>query len=233
MRALAAALAGLLLAASCSDGPVPAADYGEELFNDPGFSASRFNDFSCATCHSTEPEAPDPGPRIAYSLHDTVARPTWWNGQAARLLDAVDFCYVYFMRGEPLDPASPEARALYEYLVRISPGAEAPPLPMSVVENVSNVGRGEVERGREVYDAVCATCHGEPHTGNGRLGPLVSIIPEASIEFAEEQGVAPALVVIEKVRHGQFFGIGGNMPLFTREALSDEDLAAILAYLEL
>ena len=88
-------------------------------------------------------------------------------------------------------------------------------------------------RGREVYRSVCATCHGEPHTGNGRLGPLVSIIPEASIEFAEEQGVAPALVVIEKVRHGQFFGIGGNMPLFTREALSDEDLAAILAYLEL
>jgi thiosulfate dehydrogenase len=35
------------------------------------------------------------------------------------------------------------------------------------------------------------------------------------------------------VRHGQFFGVGGNMPLFTREALSDSDLGAIVAYLGL
>ena len=41
------------------------------------------------------------------------------------------------------------------------------------------------------------------------------------------------LVVIEKVRHGQFFGVGGTMPLYSREALSDEDLGALLAFLAL
>jgi thiosulfate dehydrogenase len=46
-------------------------------------------------------------------------------------------------------------------------------------------------------------------------------------------GVEPSLVVIEKVRHGRFFNIGGDMPLFSQEALSDEDLGALLAYLEL
>ena len=46
-------------------------------------------------------------------------------------------------------------------------------------------------------------------------------------------GVDPSLVVIEKVRHGRFFNIGGEMPLFSEEALSDDDLGALLSYLEL
>ena len=46
-------------------------------------------------------------------------------------------------------------------------------------------------------------------------------------------GVPKQLVVIEKVRHGQFFGVGGNMPLYSLEALSDEDLGALLAFLGL
>jgi thiosulfate dehydrogenase len=41
------------------------------------------------------------------------------------------------------------------------------------------------------------------------------------------------VVVIEKTRHGRFFGVGGNMPLYSLEALSDEDLGALLAYLGL
>ena len=48
------------------------------------------------------------------------------------------------------------------------------------------------------------------------------------MEFAQQVGASPRLVVIEKVRHGQFFGVGGNMPLFSREAMSDADLGALL-----
>ncbi|MBX5484795.1 MAG: cytochrome C oxidase Cbb3, partial [Myxococcaceae bacterium] len=46
-------------------------------------------------------------------------------------------------------------------------------------------------------------------------------------------GVNPRLVIIEKIRHGQFFGVGGNMPLYGREMLSDEQVADLLAYLGL
>jgi thiosulfate dehydrogenase len=34
------------------------------------------------------------------------------------------------------------------------------------------------------------------------------------------------------VRHGKFYNVGGNMPLFSLEALSDAQLGDILAYLE-
>ena len=46
-------------------------------------------------------------------------------------------------------------------------------------------------------------------------------------------GVPKQLVVIEKVRHGQFFGVGGSMPPYSQEALSDADLGALLAFLGL
>jgi thiosulfate dehydrogenase len=222
----------ILALIGCSGGgAVPAVEHGAALFRDPGFSGSRFNSFSCATCHTTTPG--DAAPRIGGTLHDTAFRAAWWGGYAPRLLDAVSFCNVYFMRGVPIDPGDPRGRALYEYLVSISPTRPAPARPLSIVENVSPVPRGDPRRGREVYDAVCRDCHGQPHSGSGRLATSVAIIPEASIGFAREFQVDPALVVVEKVRHGQFFGVGGNMPLFSREALSDADLGALLAYLGL
>jgi thiosulfate dehydrogenase len=46
-------------------------------------------------------------------------------------------------------------------------------------------------------------------------------------------GVPRQLVVIEKVRHGQFFGVGGSMPPYSQEALPDTDLGALLAFLGL
>ena len=223
----------LLLLAGCGDGgAVPAVEHGARLFADPGFSGSRFNSFSCATCHSTTP-GEDPGPRIGGSLHDSAFRASWWGGYAPRLIDAVSFCNVYFMRGTAIDPGEPRGRALYEYLVSISPTNPAPARRSSIVENVAPVPRGDPARGEQVYDAVCAGCHGAPHSGRGRLAASVAIIPESSIGFAREFNVDPALVVVEKVRHGQFFGVGGNMPLFSREALSDGDLGAVLAYLGL
>ena len=86
----------------------------------------------------------------------------------------------------------------------------------------------------EVYTAACQDCHGAAHTGQGRLTPLAPILPEVSQEYGELfPGVSPGLVFIEKVRHGRFFGVGGNMPPYSQEALSDQDLGALLAFLGL
>ena len=228
-RALVLAL--LLVGACKPDDPRTAAELGGRLFADPGLSTSQFNAFSCATCHSAEPE--QAGPRIAVTLRDAAFRPSWWGGYAPRLLDAVNFCFVFFMRGEPFSRADLRGRALYEYLVSISPTRPAPAAPLTAVEIVGVLPRGDRARGAKVWDAVCRGCHGDTHSGDGRLNDLVAIVPEASIEFAQESGYDPDLVVIEKVRHGQFFGVGGNMPLFSREALSDADLGALISYLGL
>jgi len=209
--------------------PIAAADLGQHYFHDPGFSSSGFNTFACGTCHADEPG--DSTIRSGHSLVDSAFRPTFWGGYETRLIDAVDFCLVFFMRGEALDSADPRGRALYEYLVKISPDPAPDALPLTVVANITQVSEGDPVRGAAVWDEACAVCHGAPHTGRGRISELASIVPETSIEFAEQIGADPNLVLVEKVRHGQFFGVGGNMPLFSREAMTDEDLGALLAYL--
>lgn len=211
------------------EGPIAASDRGEQLFSDPGFSDSDFNAFSCATCHSTEQG--DDRVRAGYSLANVAFRESFWGGYAPRLIDAVSFCSVFFMRGDAIDPADEKGRALYEYLASISPERPSPALPLTVVANITSVDAGDAARGEEVWEQGCRGCHGEPHTGKGRLSDRVEIVPEASEEYSNEVGISVDLIVVEKVRHGQFFGVGGVMPPFSREALSDEDLGALLAYL--
>ena len=226
-------LGAVLLAAGC--GPRPAAEYGEELFRDAALSESQYNSFSCATCHATTATPPQGKLYAGLSLHNVAARPHWWGGYETRLLDAVNFCYTAFMRGvTPLAPEDPKSRALYEYLVSISPDTQAPAQPFTLVQNVTDVPRGSAEWGADVYEAACQDCHGETHTGKGRPSELAPILPEVAQEYEHIfHGVPPGLVFIEKVRHGRFFGVGGNMPPYSQEALSDKDLGALLAYLGL
>ncbi len=225
---------GLVLLLACDEaGPVTIASVnrGRVVFADPGFSKSQFNVFSCATCHATTPDAPA---GVAFSLAGTTRRKAWWGGKVRTLLDAADFCWVYFMRGFPaLDPTSDDARALFDYLAALDPGIDPlPTLPLSIVENVVDPAPGDATRGAATYDRACRVCHGEPHTGDGRLGPDVVAIPEASQALATQLGVDARLVVTEKIRHGQFFGVGGNMPFYPLEVLSDSDLADLLEYLD-
>ncbi|PTL83283.1 c-type cytochrome [Vitiosangium sp. GDMCC 1.1324] len=226
-------LGAVLLVVGC--GPTPAAEYGEELFGDSKLSESQYNTFSCATCHSTAATPPQGKVYAGLSLHNVASRPHWWGGYETNLLDAVNFCYTAFMRGvTPLTPDDPKSRALYEYLVSISPDAQAPAQPFTLVKDITDVPRGSAEWGADVYRAACQDCHGEAHTGKGRPSKLAPILPEVAADYGVAfPGVAPGLVFIEKVRHGRFFGVGGNMPLYAREALSDKDLGALLAYFEL
>ncbi len=221
----------LLVAACGEDGPIRAIERGRQLFSDPAFSDSGFNDFSCATCHTTTADGDAP-PRIAVSLYDVAGRTRFWGGFEPTLLEAVNACASFFMRSSPIGPEEERGRALFEYLVSISPGGPLPGKPLTVVENVTTVPRGDPARGREVWDRSCRVCHGDPHSGDGRLSSRVAIVPEASHGFAGEFGIAdPAVVITEKVRHGQFFGVGGNMPFFSLEALPDADLGALQGYL--
>jgi thiosulfate dehydrogenase len=226
-------LGAVLLAVGC--GPTPAAEYGEELFRDPKLSESQYNSFSCATCHATTATPPEGKLYAGLSLHNVAARPHWWGGYETRLLDAVNFCYTAFMRGvTPLTPEDPKSRALYEYLVSISPDPQAPAQPFTLVKDITSVPRGSAEWGADVYKAACQDCHGEAHTGKGRPSELAPILPEVALEYGDIfPGVSAGLVFIEKVRHGRFFGVGGNMPPYSQEALSDKDLGALLAYLGL
>jgi thiosulfate dehydrogenase len=147
----------------------------------------------------------------------------------------VDFCLVWFMKGDPLDVESDDARALYDYLLELGAEGAQEALPLTVVAKIDGAPpRGDVVRGAEVHRLACADCHGDAGTGAGRI-EAAPILPDQARDEAIEifPDFEPAVVFTEKVRHGQFFGIGGTMPLYSLEALSDEDLGALLAFYEL
>lgn len=219
----------------CQSGPMKAADFGEQLFSDSRLSESGLNSYACSTCHSVAASSDATRINSGYSLFNAAARPSWWGGNELDLLDAVNFCYVSFMRAaKPLAPDEAKSKALYEYLATITDASDAPPHPFTVVSNVTAVARGDPDRGQEVYRAACRVCHGEAQSGAGRISERVPLLPQATQDYSTVfPQVQPALVVVEKVRHGSFFHISGDMPLYSKEALSDQDLGALLAFLGL
>ena len=167
-------------------------------------------------------------------MHDVLARPSWWGGSEAAVLDAVNECYQQLMRGPPLAADDPRGLALLVYLESLTPDATAPALPFTVVKNIAAVLTGDAARGLPLYAAACAPCHGEIHTGNGRLATTIPTLPDDPLKAhgtSPQTGARP--ITIEKIRHGRWFGVGGVMPLFSLEVLTDGEVGDLLAYLGL
>ncbi len=225
----------LLLAAAACGGEISGAERGEEVFGSSDLSPSDLNVFACSTCHTADEGAGPTDGTPGYRMFGVAARSRFWGDDYGVLEDAVNACLVFFMKGDPLVPEEDDFHALYEYLISITPeGASDEPYPFTVVENVEDVPRGDAGRGEEVYQRACRRCHGEAFSADGSILREEVNLPGVTEEYGEDfPGVEPSLVVIEKVRHGRFFDIGGEMPLFSQEALSDGDLGALLAYLEL
>jgi thiosulfate dehydrogenase len=224
-----ASLLLLALSAGCGQS---AAEYGRSLFDDPSLSDAKSNPFRCSTCHETvaQPSTHKPG----YTLFDSAVRAAWWGGNEITLLDATNQCVTQFMRGRALTASDEKGRALFVYLESISKDASAPTLPFTIVPNIVDVPSGDPAAGEQVWKSSCANCHGDPETGKGRISDVASLVPQDSLQAHGTDPMTGARpVVIEKVRHGKFFNISGNMPPFSLEALSAEQLGQLLGYLEM
>ena len=213
--------------------PEQAADRGQALATEARFSPSPSNVFACTTCHSVAGLDQQATLRLpGFPLSGAASRPSFWGGGVRYLLDAVNHCYVDFMRGEKLSPDDIQGLELVAYLKSIAPQPE-PARACTVVKNIdaaylASLPPGDPRRGQGAYQTTCGYCHGQSHTGEGRIGPHISLIPDDTISTF---GAQARTIVAEKARHGRYFGIVGNMPPYCVEALSDADLADILSYL--
>lgn len=219
----------VFLVAGC--GAEPALTYGKSLFSDATVSTAASNKFSCSTCHAVTPS--DSRPLPGYGLNDVTVRPAWWGGNVVVLRDAVNQCVTDFMGGKALDASDEKGRALLVYLESLATSQSAPALPLTIVQNIVDVPSGNAASGKQIWDVSCGNCHGAPGTGAGRISDKASIVPNDSISaHGTDPRTGARPVVIEKVRHGKYFNVGGFMPLFALERLSNAQLGDVLAYLE-
>jgi thiosulfate dehydrogenase len=211
-----------------------AVQHGEAIFKDKAASPSTLNTFSCATCHAPTDDLVAGRILPGGVLAGATERPSYWQGQERDLLRAINHCRYYFMSATaPWHKDDEEAKAVYAYLASLA-GGNRGAVPFTVVASVSDVPAGDPKVGADVFARACETCHGAPHTGEGRSPPRAPTLPEQTLaEHAEYNRTDQRLVFIEKIRHGGFLGYGGNMPPFSKEVLSDADLGALLAFLSL
>jgi thiosulfate dehydrogenase len=231
-RGVVRAIAAQAVVIAACTGPTRI-ERGATLFRDPALSPSAGNAVSCATCHATTAlSAPDWLP-AGGTLLGVAGRTSWFGGEVRELRRAVATCLRFFMRHpspEPIDPEDADGLDLLSYLQSLGTEA-APPVPFTVPAVVrDDLPPGDPGAGAGLWNRACAGCHGRADTGEGRIGPLVPIVPRDTLAEHED---AARIVTIGKVRHGGLFGYGGSMPPFALEGLEDQQLADVLAFLGL
>ncbi|MDI1450547.1 c-type cytochrome [Polyangium sp. 6x1] len=234
--------ASLLSGLVCGCEPEPeiveasAEEHGKALFSDPTLTETQANAFSCATCHPTSKPSAD-GPILPGApLAGVTRRASYWGGMEVELLRSMNHCLYYFMLSSKSWTAEDErGRALFAYLDALPAGpADEEAWPFTVPVQITAPPSGDATAGGSVYARACESCHGAVKTGEGRLVARAPILPDQTLAehplgtYTAEQR---RLVFVQKTRHGGFLGYGGQMPPFSMEVLSDEQMGDLLAYL--
>ncbi len=214
-----------------------AAERGEVLATTPAFSFSKFNAYSCTTCHSIAGS----GDRLlpGAPLGGAFRRPSFWAGRFLTLQEAVDECARRFMRNVDFLPSGQKEIELYAYLESIADKGPTAAQAFEVAIETKDLPAGDAARGERTWGRACRTCHGDIKTGAGRIqapggGSPASIVPNDTLELHSKDGLPIARqVIIEKTRHGAYLGFPGVMPPFSRNVLSDADVSDLAAYLGL
>lgn len=185
---------------------------------------------ACADCHGdrAEPlEHPDWRP-TGHALAGVGRRESLWGGRfegAGRLTKAALLCaarYQYRIAerlGKPgredfkLVPMAPGDRTALEAYLGTFAGDEGP-RKITRDADVDPVFEltGDPDRGERVWNAACATCHGD--AAEGGLGPPLS-----------GDSAVDAFTFAEYVRSGSLEDADGWMPWFRKDRLSDQELA--------
>lgn len=230
LRVSALALAACASSAEPTTVHATAEAHGRALFRDPAASPSVSNRFACATCHPDEG-----GGRIfpGGALAGATLRTRFWGGARADLLEAINDCRSSFMDARaPWTKDDADARALFAYLDARREGPRE--IAFTVVPQAPDLPPGDPTRGASAFALACRICHGEAHTGAGRLVPFAPRLPDDFEAEHRALGRPERRVrALRKIREGAFRDAAGSMPPFSREALTDDDVAGLLAFLGL
>ncbi|MFS0780155.1 c-type cytochrome [Bacillus sp. 1P06AnD] len=124
------------------------------------------NTLSCTSCHANGGNGPELdliGITKTYPKYNARA------GKEVTIEDRVNGCFRRSMNGKPLPKDGPEMKAMVSYLDYISSNVpegtkERPWAELQKVEG--DITQVNADKGREIYNKACITCHGEKGEGN-------------------------------------------------------------------
>lgn len=198
--------------------------FGEQVFTQTGRYAKAYvgDALSCANCHLDRGRKPDSAPM--WAAFGRYPRYREKNHKVNTLIDRIQGCFLFSMNGKPPPADSRQMVGLVSYFHWLASGAPA---------NVKLPGEGypelpqpaetpEPTRGRDVFTAHCALCHGDDGQGRESAGAVVFPPLWGSHSFNWGAGMHRVATAAAFIKANMPYGAGGS--------LSDQDAWDVAAY---
>lgn len=181
------------------------------------------NDMNCANCHLDAGRRADSAPLwAAYTMYPAYRGK---NDRVNTMEERIQGCFTYSMNGMPPPSGSEVLTAMVTYHYWLAKGAPT---------GVALQGRGypklakadkepDIRRGKQVFDAQCAICHGED--GQGRTAEGQVVFPPLWGKGSFNWGAG-----MHRINTAANF-IHANMPLGKPESLSEQEAWDVAAYI--
>lgn len=173
-----------------------------------------FNNMNCASCHTGEGRLPHAGPvwPAAVTLPDYRGK----NDHVNSLEERIAGCFTYSMNGKPPAYGSDDMVALAAYHQWLATG-----VPIYQAGD-SLYGRGypkldapefdpDINRGKKVYQAQCALCHGEDGAGKKVGNEVVFPALWGDDSYNWGAGIARVFSMASFVHHNMPWGKPGSL----------------------
>lgn len=184
------------------------------------------NTFACVHCHALEEPAENGFRRAGHRIGDALGRPFYKNGGVDTMLEAVNSCLDEWMNADTWTEESEEWIALQAYLESENPVEAAPPVFFELAPVPDELGGGDGDAGRELFNYSCAICHDIDGEGS-------NLAPKISGLGLEADYIARRVRSSGRSNSEVYDGLtGGIMPFWSADRLSDNELRDLIAYLQ-
>jgi thiosulfate dehydrogenase len=198
--------------------------YGQRIVTDTQATVRHYvgNVLTCSNCHLDAGRTPQAAPFVGLTglFPEYRAR----RGSVESLEDRINDCFLRSMNGKPLPSSSAEMTAMLAYIAWLSSGV---PVGTEVqgrgFRDIHAPAPADPVRGKALYAAKCASCHGASGEGM-KSGPTAFAFPPlwGSQSFNVGAGMARVSVAAAFVQ--------AKMPLGNASSLTDQEAIDIAAY---
>lgn len=207
-------------------------NYGKRLLNEtrrllPQNTGASMN---CNSCHVQQGKKPLGAPYI-----NTVNSFPQFNPRANRVVtleDRINGCFMRSMNGKPLDKTSPEMQAMVAYMKWLA--QDVPHGAKVQIENAWPIDTrlvGDPVRGKSLYAAQCAACHGANGEGKkDRAGDIVFPPLWGDESFNIGAGLARTYKAAAFIRNSMPMGVNTHGTWGEGGVLSDQDAVDVAEY---
>ena len=186
------------------------------------------NALNCSSCHLGAGKVAKASPFVGvwndYPGYNPRA------GRDVTLTERINGCFRRSMNGKPLPPDSREMRAMLAYMRWLSADV---PRGDRTGRGIGKINKDLVPdpvRGKAVYAASCASCHGDDGQGKKRNGEFVFPPLWGPQSFNIGAGMARTYTAAAFVLHNMPIAHGLNAPLGQGGALSPQDAVDVAEY---